>query len=122
MAKLTIEEMREIAEKRGGKCLSNTYVNAETKLLWECTEGHKWEATTCSVKYSFTWCPYCAGSIKLTIEEMHDIAVERGGKCLSNTYVNTGTKLLWECVKGHKWEEKPSSIKSGKWCIECSNI
>ncbi|MCP4898302.1 MAG: hypothetical protein GY906_15115, partial [bacterium] len=39
-----------------------------------------------------------------------------GGKCLSDTYINTHTKLLWECKQGHQWEAKPSNIKSGRWC------
>ncbi len=59
MKKLTIEEMRSIAEERGGKCLSNFYVNSQTKLLWECLKGHQWEATPNGIK-SGTWCPYCA--------------------------------------------------------------
>jgi hypothetical protein len=61
--KLTIEEMRSIAEERGGKCLSDVYVSANKKLLWECAEGHKWEAVPNSIKIG-TWCPHCARMIK----------------------------------------------------------
>jgi len=43
--KLTIKEMQEIAESRGGKCLSKEYVNNYTKLKWQCDEGHTWKAT-----------------------------------------------------------------------------
>ncbi|MFQ5687484.1 MAG: hypothetical protein ACE5GV_12585 [Candidatus Scalindua sp.] len=115
----TIEEMQEIAEERGGKCLSDTYVNTHTKLLWECVEGHPWEATPDNIKAG-TWCPRCAGKAKCTIEEMHKIACERDGKCLSDTYVNDRTKLLWECAEGHKWKTAPSSIKMGTWCPHCA--
>ena len=45
MRKLTIEQMQALAKKRGGECLSTTYVNKRTKLLWRCLEGHEWEAT-----------------------------------------------------------------------------
>jgi predicted lactoylglutathione lyase len=121
MKKLTIEEMHEIAEERGGKCLSDTYVNNSTKLIWECKDGHQWEATQNNVK-SGSWCPHCAGSAKRTIEEMHEIAEERGGKCLSNTYVNNSTKLMWECTEGHQWEATPSNVKRGTWCRECAYI
>jgi len=119
MKKLTIEEMRSIAEERGGKCLSDTYVNIQTKLMWECEEGHQWKAIPSSIK-SGNWCPHCAGSIKLTIEEMRSIAVERGGKCLSDTYVNARTKLMWKCEEGHQWEATPDNIKSSKWCPHCA--
>ncbi len=125
MKKLSIEEMQEIAKQRGGKCLSDTYVNAQRKLLWECSEGHQWEAVPNSVK-SGTWCGKCAVKDRAekqrgTIEEMQKIADERGGKCLSDYYANARTKLLWECAEGHKWKATPYKIKNGQWCNECSS-
>lgn len=117
--KRSIEEMRQIARERGGKCLSNTYVNNKTKLLWECGKGHQWEAPPSRVKYA-TWCPVCAGTMKSNIEEMHRVARERGGRCLSDTYVNAVTKLLWECAKGHQWRAIPHSVKRGRWCPVCA--
>ncbi len=119
--KLTIEEMQRIAKERGGKCLSETYVNQQTELLWECAKGHQWEATPKCIKRGH-WCHYCGGSTKLTIEEMQRIAEERGGKCLSETYVNQKTKLLWECAEGHQWEATPDSIKRGRWCRKCAGL
>ena len=122
MKKLTIEEIRSIAEERGGKCLSDAYVNANRKLLWECTEGHQWEAKPNSIKIG-TWCQACARELtKGTIKEMQRIARKRGGKCLSDTYVNNQTKLLWECAAGHQWEAIPNSIKSGTWCTHCARM
>jgi hypothetical protein len=118
-AKRTIEEMQIIAEERGGKCLSESYVNAQRKLLWECAEGHQWETASFSV-IKGSWCPECAGKAKRTIEEMQIIAEERGGKCLSESYVNKDTKLLWECLEGHRWEAVPNSIKRGSWCKACA--
>ncbi len=69
MKKGTIEEMQEIAMERDGKCLSDTYVNAHRKLLWQCAEGHQWEAPPYNVKIG-SWCLVCAGNAKGTIEEM----------------------------------------------------
>jgi hypothetical protein len=43
--KFTIKDMQGIAEARGGKCLSTEYVNSNTHLEWECSEGHHWETT-----------------------------------------------------------------------------
>lgn len=118
--KKTIEEMHEIARERNGKCLSDTYINKSTKLVWECEKGHRWEATPNSVRRG-TWCPHCAGRARLTIEEMRRLATERGGKCLSNEYLGSQAKLLWECSKGHQWEATPSSVKHRKsWCPKCS--
>jgi len=53
--KLTIEEMQRIAESRGGKCLSEKYINNRTKLKWQCEKGHIWEAAP-----RRSWCPYCS--------------------------------------------------------------
>ncbi len=58
---------------------------------------------------------------KLTIEIMDELAKERGGKCLSTKYVNIGTKLRWQCEKGHIWKARPYSIKClNTWCPSCA--
>ncbi len=57
--RLTLEQMIEIAKSRGGRCLSNRYRNAATKLEWCCSTGHKWSATPLQVKKGH-WCPFCA--------------------------------------------------------------
>jgi hypothetical protein len=118
-AKLTIEQMRDIATNKRGKCLSAEYFDALTKLEWECSEGHTWEAIPNSV-INGSWCPKCGGSLKLTIEEMQDIAAKKGGKCLSKKYVNSKAKLEWRCSEGHTWEAIPKNVKRGAWCPYCA--
>ncbi len=122
----SIVDMQKVAAERGGRCLSETYKNNATKLLWECSEGHRWEATPNKVK-SGRWCPQCYNKTrgdfrKLSIEEMVQIASDRGGRCLSEVYTNTRTKLKWECREGHHWEAVPSSVKKGTWCPECFKV
>lgn len=116
--KLTIEDVKKTAIERGGKCLSEVYVNAQTKMLWECDKGHRWESNSNNIRQG-KWCPICAGNTQLTIEDMKKIATERGGKCLSEKYINANTRMLWECEDGHRWEAVPSSIKNGSWCLVC---
>lgn len=117
--KLSIDEFHQIAISRGGKLMSRKYINIDTKLEWECDKGHKWWATPYSVKKG-NWCKKCAGKEKLTIEYMREIAKKRGGKCLSENYINNRTKLKWECKYGHKWEAVPDTIKNrGSWCPIC---
>ena len=55
---LTVVQMRELAAKRGGQCLSDNYTNARTKLRWKCAQGHEWDAVPHSIKAG-TWCPTC---------------------------------------------------------------
>jgi hypothetical protein len=117
--RLGIEEMREIAKTKDGKCLSDIYINDRAKLKWQCKEGHIWQACADKVKQG-RWCPYCAHRVRLSIEEMHKIAEQRGGKCISENYVNNNTKLKWQCREGHEWEAAPHNIKSGTWCPICA--
>lgn len=118
--RLTIEEMREIASSRGGECISSAYVNSETKLRWRCANGHEWESAPICIKHAESWCPYCAGLMRLTIEKMREIAEFRGGECLSDVYINSGTKLRWRCASAHEWDATPHSVKNDNtWCPYC---
>lgn len=56
---------------------------------------------------------------RLTIEEMHEVAKSRGGKCLSKIYTNNKTELKWQCANGHSWDARPDATKRGHWCPEC---
>ena len=117
-----IEDFQKIAEERGGKCLSEKYINTNTKLEFECVKGHRWFATPHNIKNG-TWCPQCyQNEIAPKIEDFQKIAEDRGGKCLSPKYVNTRTKLEWECKNGHKWKATPKSIKNGTWCPKCAIV
>lgn len=111
--------MNKIARKQGGKCLSSSYINAHSKLLWQCAKGHKWLAKPNNIQQG-KWCPFCAGHLRLTIYQMKEIAKQHGGKCLSESYVNSQTRLLWKCEHGHRWKATPSNIKRGKWCPVCA--
>jgi len=113
----TIEDMQQIARERGGCCLSERYILAKTRLKWQCSEGHIWNAIPQDIK-SGTWCPYCAGRHQ-TIEDMQQIARERGGRCLSERYITSMTKLKWQCSEGHTWMAMPNKIKHGRWCPRC---
>ena len=119
-AKLTIEQMQVLAEARGGSCLSTVYVNGSTKLRWRCAEGHEWDAMPGNLRNRGSWCPKCAGLATLTLDEMQRIAKDRGGVCLSTTYVNRKAKLRWRCSEGHEWEANANSVKgNGSWCRAC---
>lgn len=54
------------------------------------------------------------------IEFLHNIAISRGGKCLSNIYTRNNIKLEWVCAEGHKWFQNSNSIQNGNWCPKCS--
>ena len=116
---LTIEEMQKIAEKNNGKCLSIEYINNKIKLKWKCSEGHEWFAVPNHIK-SGGWCPACGRISSVTIEDIQEIAKERGGECLSKYYVNNSIKLKWRCNCGHEWLAAAIGVKNGNtWCPVC---
>lgn len=116
----TIEHMRQLAEKKGGQCLSSEYTNNHTKLRWRCAKGHEWDAVPNSVVQGH-WCAVCAGVKKKTIEQMREIAAKHGGKCLSESYRSVFGNLLWQCANGHKWEAPAMGIIHwGAWCPVCA--
>ena len=61
LSELGIEDMRQAAEFRGGKCLSESMVTGDlyTKLEWECAFGHRFEATPALVLLGGHWCDEC---------------------------------------------------------------
>ncbi len=58
-----LQVMKEHAEKLGGQCLSEQYINSTYKLLFVCRHGHKWRARPLDVigkkSATGTWCPEC---------------------------------------------------------------
>ncbi len=114
----SIAKMRKLAAARGGRCNSTVYVNARTKLTWQCAKGHRWTAIPDGIARG-SWCPECAGNTRKSITDMQLIAVARGGKCLSNTYYNNDRHLVWECAVGHEWKALPMHVARGSWCPRC---
>jgi len=117
---LTLEQMNEVAESRGGRCLSNRYRNNATKLEWRCSAGHEWSATPLQVKKGH-WCPFCARVARLTLPLLRRLAAQKGGCCLSLTYVNSSHPLRWKCATGHEWPAMAHSIRAGNWCPVCAH-
>jgi len=58
--RLSIEHMQTMAAERGGRCISRKYVDAKTKLQWECDKGHRWWAMPGGLRNAGSWCPECA--------------------------------------------------------------
>lgn len=120
-------EIKNVATSRGGRCLSDIYINNTSLLLFECSNEHQWKTCWKNINKG-AWCPECAliksrgknNSRSDTIENMQKIAIGRGGRCLSLEYLGAHMKLVWQCSLGHEWHAKPNAIKNGTWCPKCS--
>ena len=125
--RLTIEQMRAMARKRGGRCLSEEYHGLNVPLTWQHDScGHVFEMTPAVVKRG-GWCPPCsrkeASKKKLrgSIAQMQSIAKERDGVCLSTEYLGRKVRLKWRHnTCGREFEMMPCLIVNrGSWCPSC---
>jgi len=124
MQRYTSNDCIESATKRNGLCLNaDMYKNIDVKLNWKCAEKHEWSATYRSIRKSNSWCPYCAGNAKLTIEYCRNEAIKKGGECKSENYINNRTDLEWKCsVKEHPiFPKNLTHVLEGQWCRLCSD-
>jgi len=123
VARLSLPRLQRIAAEKGGRCVSSVYINSSGLLEWECAAGHRWRTRASAIRAGH-WCPKCAHNETLRLEEMHQLAKTRGGMCLSRTYKNASTPLLWVCRSGHRWRACAASVKpglrrKGSWCGQC---
>ncbi|MEZ4226817.1 MAG: hypothetical protein R3B13_38100, partial [Polyangiaceae bacterium] len=118
-APLTLETMKQIAEKRGGECLSKRYAGVRVKLRWSCAKGHEWRATPALLRKG-SWCPRCVESHPDEgIARVSALARKRGGLCLSASHPFADKPLRWQCARGHTWRAVEATVQSGKWCPRC---
>jgi hypothetical protein len=60
LEKLTVSDLQQAAEFRGGQLLSETYDgDPAKKLRWRCHDGHTFEASPKLVLEGGHWCPEC---------------------------------------------------------------
>lgn len=125
--KFTIDDMRAIAAKKQGECLSKKYKGCHTPVLWQCKYQYKWLARPSNIMRG-QWCPKCSieksrrARMKYSIEDMYVMAKQKGGKCLSAEYQGCLERLGWKCgICKHEWEATPSSVRAGNWCAKCTN-
>ena len=61
LSELDIEDMRQAALFRGGKCLSESMTKGDlaTQLEWECSVGHRFWASPALVLLGGHWCDEC---------------------------------------------------------------
>jgi hypothetical protein len=115
-----------LVKEKNGKCLSTEYKDATTKLLLECSKGHRWEANFTSIKKG-TWCTECRHLFtkhknnKYSLQTFIEIATEKNGICLSTEYRNTDSKLSFRCANGHEWTTTAWVILKGSWCKKCAH-
>jgi len=114
--KLTPDKICERLSNRGIDLIGE-YVTANTKTLFQCCEGHTWEATPGSVM-SGNGCPYCSNRAPLTKEIVNNRIAGRGIILLSE-FVTTSTRSQFQCSERHTWISTPGGVMQGSGCPHC---
>jgi len=120
-AKKTDDDYSALAKQRGFKWIGGNPGSVLEKTLWECSEGHQWEARYSDIDTGYG-CPFCAGTIPKTPADYHELAAERGFRWLGPEVPTTHDKTTWECGEGHLWEARYNDIQSGRGCPTCVDM
>jgi len=129
--RLTLEfvksETKKIAE--GYECISEEYINANSKLKFICNHSHEFMMRWGNFSSIRNRCPHCfsltkrGSSLKLSIEYVKEKTREfaEGYECISNEYVNNHTKLKFICPSAHQFFASWNSFVSSR-CPYCAGV
>ncbi len=104
--------------------------NSKIKIWWQCSKGHKWEATIYDRTKKHTTCPYCKG--KKVLKGYNDLSTtnkelaqewnynKNGNLLPENFSKGSDKKVWWKCNNGHEWEATINSRVQGSRCPYCS--
>lgn len=98
---------------KGFKLMDNSYVNARAKMLAVDNEGYKILISLDNLKRGkipqkfYQNNPYTIDNIKLWLKQNNC-----NFKILSNKFISSDSKLIFECFKGHKFETTWNKVES----------
>jgi len=120
-----IAALHDISRAAGATCLDEAWLGAVHRYRFRCPSGHEWVRRGCN-QMTNPRCPVCVhAASKLArrktdnLQKMHEIALARGGVCLSNTYIGVIDRFAFRCSAGHQWETQAYTVLNGSWCKKC---
>ena len=115
----TLSKMRSIFANNGDTLLSENYINGRAKLDYICKNGHRHSLSWTKYKFG-TRCPECANNVRLTTSDIRSVFASNGDTLLSESYVNSFTKLIYICKNGHRSSTCWSNYHTGHRCRNCA--
>lgn len=103
---------------KGGIILGQ-YVNSYTRVRIRCRYDHEWDCVPGNINAG-DWCAGCAGISPEANKRLIAIVTERKGVILGK-YINSTSKIPFQCQQGHIWNTAPNNIVNSKsWCPICN--
>ena len=115
--KLSYDYVKDFIEKEGYQLLSDTYINANTKLHLKCPKGHEYNVRWSNFKDNKR-CPICR---KLSYDYIKKCIEKENYTLLSDTYTNSRSDILIKCPKGHEYKTKWNIFQQNHRCPICMN-
>jgi very-short-patch-repair endonuclease len=119
--KAKYEQMCKMAKDKGWEIKTPHYVNALTKMVFVCSEGHQREMLR-SGFLNGNGCAECTGHCPIAAaKKFHTALAEQGGRAIGK-YVGTHTQVECLCKHGHVCNIRPHHIVRGHgMCLKCAN-
>lgn len=113
-----------ICAEKGARRI-NKYVNAKAELHILCANEHDWQTTGGSILNKGSWCTCCSGLCshpKCHNSKLDVICARKCGKRIGS-YIDSTTKIEFECAAHHTFYAAPANVKFGKgtWCPCCAH-
>lgn len=115
-----LEELQQLISLKNIRCISNTYVDSNSPLLFECNVcKFRWRTTSSRIKRN-KGCYRCNNQLHGTIDEMRKIGKNMNMRLLSSKYISRYSKLRWECLLcDYIWSAFPNNTVRGHGCPKC---
>lgn len=129
-----LARLQQAAADKGGLCLSEVYEGSKEPYRFRCAQNHEWQAPGARVLRG-AWCLACAkaqsrwsvrppaASLLLDgLLRLQKVALDKGGVCLSESYLGQCRRYRFQCGHGHEWEATAASVLQGSWCPNCACV
>jgi len=116
-----LAQLRALAEKRGGRLISTSYVGSAVGHRWICNKDHEFVQSPYQVKAG-VWCPFCAGK-RRSGKDILAWARERGLMPLSTlaAVVDNDERIRVKCgLEGHTYETTARKLLLTTGCPSCA--
>ena len=123
-ARITVENAQKLAARHGGIFLSTIFSGASSRYLWQCKNGHKFEAFYYNV-HSGKWCRECRNnSLRNNPNVIWAILLEKKLSLISdiNLYKNEKTLLTVVCKEcNRRFDTNVDKIRKCG-CPKCAKV
>ena len=113
-----LKRMREALRPYGLKLLESEWKGWHAQYRFRCRKGHESSRCGSYLFYTMVQCPACR--VDGVLRQIHQLARQAGGRCLSEQYAGRGTPLQFVCKAGHVFEKTAENLRKGSWCALCA--